>query len=196
MPRVAVWTVGHSSHSLETFCQLLLKEGIEQVVDVRSYPYSRFVPHFDRELLGRELGTRGITYEYAGAELGGRPVAAHLYDEEGRALYDLMSREAKFQDAVDRLLRSAETQRLALLCSEGDPTDCHRRLLVGKVLTDHRAELRHIYPDGSVRLEHEVFLSSDPQTSLLEEGLTWRSTRSVSQRRRLDTSSIGSPRSG
>jgi uncharacterized protein (DUF488 family) len=186
----AIWTIGHSNHSFETFASLLASEKIEFIADVRSYPYSRFAPHFNREALQLALRERGVRYLFLGEELGGRPSMDAHYDAEGHALYGPMSEEPQFREAIDRLVAGANDHRVAIVCSEADPLACHRRLLVGKVLADRGLELRHIRADGSVRVEHQVRLDPTDQSSLFEEGAeAWRSTQSVSHRRRLNTSS-------
>lgn len=185
-----IWSIGHSNHEFDAFVDLLRGEKIENVVDVRSFPYSRFAPQFNREDLKGGLRAVGIRYLFLGEELGGRPAHDHHYDQDGRALYGLMAREPQFVDAIDRLLTGAADHRIALMCSEGKPESCHRRLLVGKVLTDRGAKLRHILPDGGVSEEQEVRLEGDSQAALFAEGPSpWRSTQSVSRRRRLSTSS-------
>src|SRR4051794_35461578 len=99
----SLWTIGHSNHDFEAFVDLLRPQDIEFVVDVRSYPYSRFAPHFDREDLQPALRSRGLGYLFMGDELGGRPARDDQYDEDGHARYDLMSREPAFEQAIDRL---------------------------------------------------------------------------------------------
>jgi uncharacterized protein (DUF488 family) len=187
-----IWTIGHSNHTFEHFAKLLQAEGVEVVVDVRSYPYSRIAPHFNREEFGSAMAERGVRYLYLGEELGGRPTCEDHYDAEGHALYGPMSEEEPFNAAVDRLMDGAGRYRIALLCSEGQPSECHRRLLVGKVLADHGVALRHILPNGVVHQEDFVALDSgDGQEALFgEEEPAWRSTQSVSHRRRLSTSSV------
>jgi uncharacterized protein (DUF488 family) len=190
MAPLTIWTVGHSNHSPESFVQLLARYEIEFVADVRSYPYSRFAPHFNREILRADLRRQGIRYVFFGEELGGRPSADEHYDEEGHALYGPMSQEPRFVEAIGRLLIGARKHRIALMCSEASEQACHRRLLVGKVLTEHGAELRHILADGTIRAERDVSIDAASQSSLFEEGsAAWRSTQSVSHRRRLNTSS-------
>lgn len=189
----AVWTVGHSNHEFDAFAHLVAEEQIEFLIDVRSFPYSRFAPQFNREELQGALGQHGIRYLFLGEELGGRPTSESHYDDEGHALYGPMSQEPAFRAAVERVLDGARAHRLALVCSEGDPHDCHRRLLVGRVLTERGAELRHILPDGSLKVEQAVDLGdASCQRSLFgEEEAPWRSTQSVSHRRRLSASSHG-----
>lgn len=185
------WTVGHSNHEFEEFAKLVLDEQIQFLVDVRSFPYSRFAPHFNREELDAAMSHLGVRYLFLGGALGGRPEREEHYDAEGHALYGLMSEEPAFVTAIDGLLQGAKDHRLALLCSCGNPRDCHRRLLVGKVLCDRGAELRHVLRDGDVQTECSVTIESanDPQALFGHDEHPWRSAQSVSHRRRLSTSS-------
>ncbi len=188
-----VWTVGHSNHDLEAFVALVQGHQVDYLVDVRSHPYSRFAPHFNREELQATMEGRGVRYVFLGLELGGRPQRDDQLDAKGHALYGMMAREPAFTGAIDRLLRGASEHRLALLCSCGQPRECHRRLLVGKVLCERGAELRHILPDGDVVVERSVELGdTNAQDTLFgHDELSWRSTRSVSRRRPLSASSHG-----
>jgi uncharacterized protein (DUF488 family) len=186
-----IWTIGHSNHPFARFAELLQGERIEVVVDVRSYPYSRIAPHFNREELEAALPAAGMRYLFLGQELGGRPAREQDYDEQGHARYDRMAERPEFQQGVQRVVQGCGERRIALLCSEGQPHECHRRLLVGKVLSDRGVLLRHILPNGNVQQEESVSLDSeDAQESLFGEEAAWRSTRSVSRRRRLSASSV------
>ncbi len=169
---------------------MLRGQRIAFVADVRSYPYSKIAPQHNREGLAQWLAAAHIQYLYLGSELGGRPDSPEHYDDDGHALYGPMSERADFKAALTRILDGAQEHRIALLCSEGDPTHCHRRLLVGKVLAEHGVQLAHIVPDGNVLTEDDVQLPDESrQCSLLEEPDPWRSTQSVSRRARLSTSS-------
>jgi uncharacterized protein (DUF488 family) len=187
-----IWTIGHSNHTFERFAELLESERIGFVIDVRSYPYSRIAPQFNHDHLDRALRGIGTGYLFLGEDLGGRPVQDEHYDEQGHARYDLMAERPTFIAAVQRLLKGCREHRIALVCSEGQPDSCHRRLLVGKVLVDHGVQLRHILPNGTVRLEDVVVLdSADGQETLFDnQAPAWRSTQSVSHRRRLSASSV------
>ncbi len=187
----AIWTVGHSNHEFDRFGRLLVSEQIEYLIDVRSYPYSRYAPQYGREELAISIPPLGIDYLYMGSQLGGRPDREEHYDQDGHALYRAMSQRDAFIDAIQALIRGAQRHRLALMCSEARPEHCHRRLLVGKVLAEHSLQLRHILPDGAILAEDTVTLPSQgAQCSLLAEEVDpWRSTQSVSRRRRLSASS-------
>ena len=189
-PASTIWTVGHSNHSAEHFLALLRRHDIDTLIDVRSYPYSRFAPHFNREQLAASLANTGIDYYFQGESLGGRPTDEDEYDAEGHALYDRMAARPDFRAAIGRILSGAHAHRIALLCAEGQPNDCHRRLLVGRVLTEHGIDLCHILGDGSIQRESEVKLcAEEDQTNLFGETSPWRSTQSVSHRRRQSASS-------
>lgn len=171
--------------------RLLAGEQIEFVVDVRSFPFSRFASQFNQAELEHDLRRRGLRYLFLGAELGGRPSREEHYDVEGHALYGPMSSEPSFKEAIRRLESGVRSHRIALLCSEGRPEHCHRRLLVGKVLAERGIILRHILPDATVVQEQAVTLDAGTGQPTLFGGSppAWRSTQSVSHRRRLSTSS-------
>lgn len=190
----AVWTVGHSNHELEAFLELVRCHQITCLVDVRSHPYSRYASHFNRDELQVAVQACGIRYAFMGSALGGRPRSEDQLDDTGHALYDRMALEPAFSAAIDRILSGASGQhRIALLCSCGRPHECHRRLLVGKVMCDRGAELRHILPDGELMVECAVDLRENDAQDMLfgHDELPWRSTRSVSPRRPLSVSSTG-----
>ncbi|HEY7933041.1 MAG TPA: DUF488 domain-containing protein [Solirubrobacteraceae bacterium] len=192
MGRLAIWTIGHSNYPLEMFARLLQMHRIELIADVRSFPYSRFAPQYGREELAEVLSQMGLEYQFMGTELGGRPNKEEHYDEQGHALYQPMSQEPGFIAAIDGLVEHADQTRIALLCSEAHPEYCHRRLLVGKVLTERGVQLRHILHDASVVPELSVPLppSSNQQTLFGPQEQPWRSTQSVLHRRLLNTSLI------
>ena len=111
----AVYTIGHSSHTFETFAGLLAGHGIEVVVDTRSAPYSKYAPQFDREALRRDLTACGVKYLFLGEELGGRPRGDDFYDATGRVLYGKRRNDAKFQAGMERLERGMAQFRVALM---------------------------------------------------------------------------------
>jgi uncharacterized protein (DUF488 family) len=151
-PAVAeLYTVGHSNHSIEHFLAILQRHGIEAVADVRSRPYSRFVPHFGKERLAGLLEQEDVGYLFLGQELGGKPPRRETH---GPAMtYQVRVAQPEFRQGIDRLLRSAEASRIALLCRERDPLDCHRFHLVCRYLRPLRLDIRHILPDGEVEMQ-------------------------------------------
>jgi uncharacterized protein (DUF488 family) len=145
-----IYTIGHSDHATAAFVGLLRRHGITLLVDVRSQPYSRWAHQFNRETLARNLQEAGIVYQFMGDALGGRPADPALYDPgEERPDYERMAQTSAYQAGVDRLLELAQTERVALMCSEGDPRRCHRHLLITQTLLDRGVRVLHIQPDGT-----------------------------------------------
>jgi uncharacterized protein (DUF488 family) len=156
-----VWTVGHSTHSWERFVALLRNAGITAVADVRSSPYSRFSPQFNRDQMRDELGREGVSYVFLGKELGGRPASRRFYCE-GVADYEKMAHTEDFKKGLERVIEGAKKYKIALMCSEQEPLDCHRCLLVGRAFVECGVGVTHIQDDGTVATQEQI------ETRLLE----------------------------
>jgi uncharacterized protein (DUF488 family) len=187
---LTVWTIGHSNHPWETFQDLLARHQIAVVADVRSSPYSSYTSQFDREAMRAALQNGNVGYHFFGDVLGGRPEAAEFYDKEGHVRYDRLAQSPGFQQGIERLLQVAAAGRLAILCGEEDPTQCHRRLLVARVLRQRGIAVVHIRGDGRAESEDHVaaeenFRKTKGQLSLFdtEDPEAWKSTQSVSAKK-------------
>ena len=145
-----VFTVGHSNHSMEAFLALLKKNSVDHVADVRSSPYSRYVPHFNKNVLEGTLQKAGIAYVYLGEELGGRPADPSCYDENGQVMYNRVADTDLFNNALDLVMRTADDHRIALMCAEKEPLECHRTLLVARALVVGGVSVEHILADGDL----------------------------------------------
>jgi len=144
-----IHTIGHSNHTTAEFVDLLRTHGITLVVDVRSQPYSRWADQFNRETLAHDLEDAGIAYRFLGDALGGRPSDPALYDPgQERPDYQRIERTPAYQAGIDRLLDLAQSQRLAVMCGEGDHRQCHRHLLITQTLLGRGVRVLHIQPDG------------------------------------------------
>lgn len=141
-----ILTIGHSNHDLEFFVGLLDAHRVTALADVRSTPYSRHNPHFNRERLAHTLKASGIRYVFLGRELGGRSDDLSCY-ERGRIRYDRLAQTSRFRNGLERIVRGAEDYRVALMCAEKEPLDCHRTLLVGHELDQLGVDIAHILPD-------------------------------------------------
>jgi uncharacterized protein (DUF488 family) len=142
-----VYSVGHSTHSLEHFLSLLRTHGITAVCDVRSKPYSRLNPQYNREMLKNVLQEGDIAYVFLGAELGARSEDLACF-EGGRVRYELVVRTALFRAGLDRVREGMKHFRVALMCAEKDAADCHRTILVARHLENLGLEIRHIDAEG------------------------------------------------
>jgi uncharacterized protein (DUF488 family) len=142
-----VFTVGHSSQSIEEFIASLQRHTIEVVADVRSRPYSRRFAHFSRESLQSTLKATDIGYVFLGRELGARRDEPECY-VDGQAVYDRIVTLPAFAEGINRLLDGARKYRVALMCAEQDPLTCHRTILVCHELIRHGLIITHIHRGG------------------------------------------------
>jgi uncharacterized protein (DUF488 family) len=144
-----VFTIGHSNLELAKFVALLKQHAIQAVADVRSSPYSQYNPQFNREILQRTLQEHGIPYVFLGEELGARRSERECY-LNGRADYELISHTTAFKRGLERVVQGAARMRVALMCAEKDPLDCHRCVLVSPHLRQLGLEVLHILGDGTL----------------------------------------------
>jgi uncharacterized protein (DUF488 family) len=186
---LTIYTVGHSNQMLESFLALLQRHGIQSLVDVRSAPYSRYVPHFNRSELEDVVERRKIRYLYLGDELGGRPPSDEFYDTDDRVLYYKVATAPFFLNGVERLLDKGAEYHTAIMCSEEDPTNCHRHLLIARVLSEQGTQVLHIRADDREQTEADLthatqltFSWDTPESGATEE-TEWKSIRPVSRRR-------------
>ena len=145
-----LFTIGHSNLSVEAFVLLLEKHGITAVVDVRSHPFSRYLPHFNQSEIKASLSAVGIQYVFLGKELGARPEDLSCYDTGGKALYDRIAATPLFLAGIQRLLKGVENYRVSLMCAEKDPITCHRTILVCRQLRKYNLQINHILSDGNL----------------------------------------------
>jgi uncharacterized protein (DUF488 family) len=146
----AIYTVGHSTHSAARFLQLLLRNDITAIADVRSQPYSRMNPQFNRESLRAVLKEADIAYVFLGRELGARSSDESCYIN-GKVQYDRLAQTDLFREGLDRVEQGLSKHRIALMCAERDPLTCHRSILVCRHLVARNIGVQHIVDDG--RLE-------------------------------------------
>ena len=154
--KLTIFTVGHSNHWLEVFINLLKSHKIDVLVDVRSKPFSRFSPQFNKEGLEKAVRASGIKYLFLGKELGGRPQGWEFYDNDGFVLYSRIAESQLFLEGIDRLIKGIKTYRVGVMCGEENPANCHRRLLIGRVLAKRGVSVRHIRGDSRVQDEDEL----------------------------------------
>ncbi len=149
-----LFTIGHSNHTVEKFLELLRRHAIGAVGDVRSSPFSAWTPQFNRPALEESLRKAGIQYVFLGDELGARRTEREVY-VDGVARYEKIARTAAFQAGLERVRKGMRKYRLALMCAEKDPLECHRTILVCRSLRQE-ATVAHILEDGSVATRESV----------------------------------------
>jgi uncharacterized protein (DUF488 family) len=165
-----LYTIGHSTHEIDKFISLLGLHHIDVLADVRSNPYSRMNPQFNREGLKESLRASGLRYVFLGKELGGRGNNPACY-LNGKVQYERVAQTEPFRQGLERLLKGMEEHRIALMCAEKDPLFCHRAILVGRKLHDQGVYVRHILVDGRIETHAEALvrllnLVQLPQTDL------------------------------
>jgi uncharacterized protein (DUF488 family) len=144
-----IYTIGHSTHDEDRFARLLLRHEINIVLDVRSLPYSRHAPHYNRPFLQSWLSRIGVKYSFGGRTLGGRPENPAVY-VGAQVSYDLVASTESFISSLRRVALGARSARVALLCAEVDPIECHRFLLLGRALFERLFDVQHILPSGEL----------------------------------------------
>jgi uncharacterized protein (DUF488 family) len=149
-----LFTIGHSNHRAETFFALLKKHAITAVADVRSVPFSRFTPPFNRKSLEATLPQHGLHYVFLGTELGARRTERACY-VDGQARYDRIAALPLFHAGLERLRHGAAAHTIALICRERDPLECHRTILVCRHLRQEFI-INHIHHDGSLESHAEA----------------------------------------
>lgn len=142
-----VFSIGHSDHDIEAFVALLVSHGISAIADVRASPYSRHQPQFSKASLVDAMRTAAIAYVYLGEELGGLPSARVRAQMRGVG-YAAMAATALFQNGITRIQQGRTHHRIAVMCAEREPIDCHRALLVGRALAGRAVPVEHIHADG------------------------------------------------
>lgn len=143
-----IFTIGHSNHSIEKFLTLLIEFRVSALVDVRSHPYSSFVPQYDIQNLRKHLAESDIAYLFLGKELGARSKNPACY-QNGQVQFELLSKEPEFSEGINRIICGISRFRIVLMCSEKDPINCHRSLLVSRELHKKEIDVIHIHEDSS-----------------------------------------------
>lgn len=155
--QICIYTVGHSSQSIESFLNLIETHGITAIADVRSSPYSRHAPHFNRDDLSKSLAQSNITYVYLGEQLGARSENETCY-VNGVVNYQRLSETSSFKLGIERVLNGSKRFNIALMCSEREPTECHRTILISRVLERWNVDVFHILGDASLEKHQDTML--------------------------------------
>ncbi len=154
MEHDTIYTVGHGDASFTDVEALLVGHLVQTLLDVRSQPYSRHAPDFNRESLARLAAAAGLGYRWMGDRLGGRPTAPDVLDAAGAPDWRRLAATSPFQAGVQEAAELARGGRTVVLCAERDPTHCHRALLLAPAFEAEGLRVAHILPDGSLRPHH------------------------------------------
>ena len=152
-----IYTVGHSTHPIERFVELLQTAGITAIADVRSQPFSKYNPQFNRDALAEVLRNNNIAYVFVGKELGARSDDPTCY-VQGQVQYGRLAKTAVFKAGLNRVMTGAQKYKIALMCAEKEPLECHRTLLVGRALYDQGTNVVHIHANGSIEPYNDAMI--------------------------------------
>ncbi len=142
-----LYTIGYAPFSMEDFIATLRRYGINALVDVRSSPYSKYKPEFKKDPLNKTLADNRISYIFLGGLVGARVEDSTCYTD-GILNYDLLKETDKYQTGITRILNGMKDYRIALMCAEKDPLNCHRTFLISRTLRSYPVKILHILEDG------------------------------------------------
>lgn len=152
-----LFTIGHSNHTSDEFLDLLKKHDVGWVIDVRSMPFSRYVPQFNRDQLKTFLAENGIKYFHMGKHFGARRTESNLYSKEGYVDFEKVRASEIFRLGLESIIRGLnEGNRITLMCAEKCPVDCHRGIMVARGFELNGVSVQHILSDGSIETQEEL----------------------------------------
>lgn len=152
-----LYTIGHSQHEFEYFISLLKKYDINYLLDVRSTPYSKYAETYNKEKLSGLLYSRGIEYSFMGKFFGARPNNIQLYCKEGYLDFEKVAHSDLFIKAMQNVTLGLERgNNIALMCTEKDPFDCHRAIMVARAFSLNGIDTNHILFDGTLQTQGEL----------------------------------------
>ena len=144
-----LFTIGYASFSITEFINALRSHEITALVDVRSAPYSKYKPDFKKDNLHKVLVDNDISYIFLGTYVGARIEDPECYID-GKLNYGLLKETKNYQAGIDRILTGMRDYRIALMCAEKDPVNCHRTFLICRPLRSYHIKILHILEDGSL----------------------------------------------
>ena len=148
-----IYTIGHSTHKTDYFIKLLKKYDINLVLDVRSSPYSKYAPQFNRELIEEKLENNGVNYNFVGSTFGARQKDLNLYSEDGILDFCKVKESEKFKFCVNKVIDNVNCANIVLMCSEKEPVDCHRSILISEVFSKRNINIKHILANGEIETQ-------------------------------------------
>lgn len=147
-----LYTIGHSQHETEYFIDMLRKYDINYVLDVRSTPYSQFAENYNRENIRSILKRAGIEYSFMGNYFGARPEDRTLYSKDGYLDFEKARKSVRFQSAVNNVIKGIQAgNNIVLMCTEKDPIECHRAIMVSRTFFERNVDVQHILADSSLQ---------------------------------------------
>lgn len=152
-----IYTIGHSTHQIEYFLELLKKYSITYLIDVRSVAASSYNPQYNKDPLSNFLKTHNIIYSHFGDEFGARHTDIDLLDEDGKVDFEKVRKSWHFKSGLEKLRSGIDKGfTIVLMCSESDPFDCHRFSMVSIALEKDGFDVVHILKDKTTKTNREL----------------------------------------
>jgi len=152
MENPIIYTIGHSTHQIDFFLELLKKYSVNCIIDVRSVAASSYNPQYNKEPLSNFLKKNNITYLHFSEEFGARHSDPDLLDEEGKVDFEKVRKSYSFKNGIERIWQGLEKNFvISLMCSESEPFDCHRFSMVSIALEKEGFDVKHILKDKSIK---------------------------------------------
>lgn len=178
-----IFTIGHSTHPIEYFIELLQSQEINCLIDVRSMPASKYNPQYNQEPLYNILKRNNIIYMHFKDEFGARQEDENILNENGQVNFELFRKTFNFQQGVERIdMGISKGYKIALMCSEGNPLECHRFSMIAVYLDQIGFDVKHIMKDKQLKshkmLEDELmkkYTKKLPVPSLFEPNINEQS---------------------
>jgi len=152
-----IYTIGHSTHHLDYFLELIREYDVNCIVDVRSVPASSYNPQYNQEQFKNFLKNNKINYLHFAEEFGARQTDPELLDDKGKLDFDKVRKSWSFNNGIERIRQGLRKgQIIAIMCSESEPLDCHRFSMVSVGLAEDGLEVKHILKDRSLKTNVEL----------------------------------------
>lgn len=151
-----IYTIGHSQHNVDYFIDMLKTYNINYLIDVRSMPFSQYASSYNKDILKATLIPCNINYAFMGEYFGARPKNTNLYSEKGYLDFNKMKNSNTFLRGMENVLKGIEQgNRIAFMCTEKDPIECHRAILVGNAFYEQGIDVEHILANNTLQ-NHSV----------------------------------------
>ena len=150
-------SIGHSQHPVDFFIDLLKSHGVNYILDVRSTPYLQFAADYNRESIRLVLQGNGIEYAFMGNYFGARPTDSSLYSPNGYLDFEKVANSPKFKKGFDNVEKGVKQgYRIAFMCTEKDPIECHRAILVTNAFYKAGYSIEHIMQDNTIQTQEDI----------------------------------------
>lgn len=152
-----LFTIGHSQHGINDFISLLKMYDIDYILDVRSTPYSKYAEQYNKENISKSLNLVNIKYSFMGKYFGARPQNIKLYSDEGYLDFEKVRGTQDFNKGIENvILGLKQGHRIALMCTEKEPIDCHRAILVARAFEMRMIYANHILANGRILTQQQL----------------------------------------